>query len=789
MRVVLLSVLLATGAALAQGPAPIKIIDADSIPWKQRHEYKVNIPEVPAGYRVLLHFLGRIQNDAPAGSANMLRTVFNDKLLDRYRLANKDNELQMANGTMGHWFDGAAWRLLYSPDFTQCDGPSDNYYAILTGKAYEFELDITDLVKPGDNTLALQHNWEAPFADVVLKDVSIVFRRPEELYTKPGVKPVAPTGPLPYIAPRAPKPLKLRAFLSPGGGITISAGQQIYQITSDLTYPGGHNTMSCGHDPTAGHATWTTNLIDDTHARGACQWYEIKREVKAGSACVEVSDTIANLTDQDVGIIIQHACEFTPAEATEYRVGGLKPALSKYRGGGGGNPTTFVGLGDHSVALMPRDDVFRVHCINFYDRSGSDGKIGIEEHYFALPPKGTYTLRWSIFPGATGSYWDFINTARRVLDVNFTLDGCFGFSHWALFMKGITPEAAGEWCRNRSLKYASNVNASDLGLYVQGTHNFMPQVRQQLEEIRDISNTIKQGCPGSKSMMYYHCYISSEPGAADKYKDSIAYDANGKQLNYGDPRYGIFMPTLTDSYGKAMEQLLSLWLDDLKFDGIYWDEFAYSWTALMYDWPEWDGHTALMDDKGNIARKPSFQALITQPWRMAMVKRILDRGAPLIANGEPVTETEMQLHFPHFVETGNQAALYDTHLFTPVGLSDSMTEQKPEDFAANMRKHLNYGCVYYYYFFSPPMPHPMLTEYMYPITPVELHEGYIIGQERILTNRAGVYGWGDKSRHEVHVFDEKGDPVEFTAPTVTKDGKTWTELRLPEGYTAAIIRR
>jgi len=783
MRTALLTLLLAS-AAFAQAPQPIIIAATDTIPFKQRHDYKVTIPEVPAGYRVLLHFLGRIENPRPAGSANMIRTVFNGTLLGRDRLANKDNDLQMANGTMGQWFDGSAWRLLYSPDFVQCDGPSDTFYAITTGHAYDFELDVTDLVKPGENAVGLQHAWETQFADVVLKDVSIVFRKPEELYTKPGVKPVAPTGPLPFIAPKTPAPLKPRASLSPGGGIVITAGKQTYQIGSDFTYPGGHNTMAA---QSPGHASWKTTVTDATHATATCQWYDIKREVKPGPVSVDVSDTITNLTDRDLGLIIQHTCQFTPTGQPEYRIGGLKPSLSTYRGAGGGNPTSFVGLGDHSLALMPRDDVFRVHCVNFYD----PGRIGIEEHYFALPATGTYTLRWTIFPGASGSYWDFINTARRVLDVNFTLDGCFGFSHWALFMKGITPQAAGEWCRNRSLKYVSNVNASDLGLYVQGTHNFLPQVRKQLEEIRDISNTIKQGCPGSKSMNYFHCYISSEPGAAAQYPDSIVRDANGKQLDYTDPRYPIFMPTLTNSYGKAMEKLLSLWLDDLKFDGIYWDEFAYSKSPLMYDWPEWDGHSALINETtGEIAVKVSFQTLVSQPWRMAMVKRILDRGAPLIANGEPLTETEMQVHFPHFVETGNQAALYDTHLFSPVGLSNSMTEQKPEGFAANMRKHLDYGCVYYYYHFNPPMPHPMLTAYMYPITPAELHEGYIIGKERILTNRAGVYGWGDKSQHEVHVFDEKGDPVaDFKAPTVTKNGATWTELRLPVGYVAAIVRK
>jgi hypothetical protein len=79
---------------------------------------------------------------------------------------------------------------------------------------------------------------------------------------------------------------------------------------------------------------------------------------------------------------------------------------------------------------------------------------------------------------------------------------------------------------------------------------------------------------------------------------------------------------------------------------------------------------------------------------------------------------------------------------------------------------------------------------MYPITPKELHQGYIIGEERILTNRGGLFGWGDDREHEVHVFDETGREVAgFSAPLVEKDGKTYTKLRIAEDWSAAIVRR
>jgi hypothetical protein len=83
---------------------------------------------------------------------------------------------------------------------------------------------------------------------------------------------------------------------------------------------------------------------------------------------------------------------------------------------------------------------------------------------------------------------------------------------------------------------------------------------------------------------------------------------------------------------------------------------------------------------------------------------------------------------------------------------------------------------------------------MFPITPIELREGVVIGKERILTNRSGIFGWNDQSKHEIHVFDDTGrETTKFAAPirvkTTTQQGKTFSELRLPEDWSAAIVRR
>jgi hypothetical protein len=162
-----------------------------------------------------------------------------------------------------------------------------------------------------------------------------------------------------------------------------------------------------------------------------------------------------------------------------------------------------------------------------------------------------------------------------------------------------------------------------------------------------------------------------------------------------------------------------------------------------------------------------------------------------VANGQPHTQTMTRLHFPRFVETGSISHCATATLYSPIALGDHLTERSQVDAYHVMLRALDFGCLYYWYNDLTVIPtHPQLTHYMFPITPLELHEGYIIGQERIITNRSGLFGWDDTSRHEVHVFDDQGREVAgFKAATVVRDGMTLSELRLPEDYSAAIVRR
>jgi len=183
-------------------------------------------------------------------------------------------------------------------------------------------------------------------------------------------------------------------------------------------------------------------------------------------------------------------------------------------------------------------------------------------------------------------------------------------------------------------------------------------------------------------------------------------------------------------------------------------------------------------------------ALATQSWRGKAVKRIQKRGL-LIGNGAPHTRTFTQLHFPRFIETGSISNLTRGQLYTPIALGDHLTERNAKDVYQNMLKALNLGGVYYWYYYRvEPHNQPTLTEHMFPITYIRMGQGYIIGKERIVTNRSGLFGWGDDSDFVAYVYDDNGKLTDkLSVPKKVIDGNTFAEVRIAEGYGVAIVRK
>jgi hypothetical protein len=77
---------------------------------------------------------------------------------------------------------------------------------------------------------------------------------------------------------------------------------------------------------------------------------------------------------------------------------------------------------------------------------------------------------------------------------------------------------------------------------------------------------------------------------------------------------------------------------------------------------------------------------------------------------------------------------------------------------------------------------------MFPFTPVELHRGWLLGRERILTAVPGTFTFGDERPVRVHWYDAAGKLSDKKGEERVDQGKRLVRLALGEKEMAVIER-
>ena len=259
-------------------------------------------------------------------------------------------------------------------------------------------------------------------------------------------------------------------------------------------------------------------------------------------------------------------------------------------------------------------------------------------------------------------------------------------------------------------------------------------------------------------------------------------------------------------------------MDSVGFKGIYLDQFELASTVTgigRADYSKWDGHTVDLDNRGEIIRKYTDGAYVGTPARVQMIKHVQSKGGLLITNGHSYARETTGLGALNFsetewdVSTGEEVlnwneppalpTIAEAHLDTPIGLGI-----RPARFGKFGEEHiaelihkwvitfLKNGILYYYYEDTIPEVGPGAGEYgelnhMFPFTPVELHAGWIVGKERILTAKSGSYFWDHKERPAVLLFDIKGKSKTPDA-NITRQGHGWqVEIKMTDWQETAVI--
>ena len=604
-----------------------------------------------------------------------------------------------------------------------------------------------------------------------------------------------------------PEPLKPAAWtleLCGGGGFNMLIRGDAYPFSSTFSYPhGGENTLLAS--PKSGpncEPSWKVATRKHgkkryrVSARGS--HYAIDRLVTLHADHVSVADTIQNLTEGDIGIIIDNYLETAGTKFAVSYLSGVKTMGSK---GARNNPSVFAAKKGMGIGLVALDDATIVHA-ELYNRNG---RAGIGDKMFGLGPKASYIVKWNVYPVRSDDYFDFLNAARDDLGLNGkTVEGGFMFmpasrapreKRMAQLRKRMALLRPKYVCMGCLSRCADDKHISIEGIEFIDFPKEMALVKRTLADTRALYPGLYYGFHLAPSL-----YATNKP---ERYADSRVIKSDGKQAVYSTDRtymenyfgpnldkgwdWWIFYPTLDNSFGKAMLRSVDVMMDEMGATTLFGDNLmAHHGGDFTFD--RWDGHTVDIDPKTKtITRKYASVHLLSQEFVIAYCKKVTSKGGAVICDGGPVTISfAQQAPVATYSEEGGGGPRCRNLHFAPQPVALGYPRSKPAPgLYRNIQATLDWGVLYYYYFGE--IGRSTILSRMYPITIESLHSGVVKGKERLVTAGSGVYGWRDDGDlHFAYLSDGRGLLVPSAFLTTVDRSGVRTQITLKENEMAVL---
>lgn len=739
---------------------------------------------------ILLDVVSRLDSKGFGGSMYFLKITLNGRVVQAaktrtvIRLQNRPVVSPITANLPYSWYGNDAWRVLYAPDF---EGALKHSFYV--GNPYQLVFDVTDLTNPAaENRLEITNvatgnipAFAGTKADLVIQSLN--------LHTKAGASPTMTSdasdkdvinrgtpgaGPAPYTGE-----------LLPGGGFAITVAGERFQFSSDLSYPNAglnHLTPASGPD-TTGQKGWSVRVSpakDGGQVVGVGPDYSLRRTVRFTPRKVEVTDEITNLhKDQKLGLLFRNQVSLKDKSANVRLAGNPDPAINEYFSNG--NPSVYVALKDKGLGVICEDDVFRNQAALFYDAEAQ--AAGLRTEMLCLQPGGVHTLQWSVYPVASNDYYDFINLVRQDWGSNYTVEGAWCFFDPDSIIATPT-EKIREYFQRLGIRYACYCGGwvdrkHDKKKIGFGTGVFDPYWEDFRDRLRQAALKIREAVPGTKVLVYYDSQRDTSDGGHERFKDSWLTDTNGNQLS--TEWSGVYsltysvVATPSNSFGKTMLEIADRYMDEMKVDGLYWDEMeavSYGTPLITHNIP--DGYSCFLDKKTyTIDHEIGITMLLGEGHRLAVIDRVRAKGGTLMGNGPTTTKNILSRKPQRMIEVQhNDSWCYEGNLDTPLGYASGRMDFGNWTRAIRLATLLVGTSYNYEHEFS---------RYVFPFTPIELHAGYLLGKERIITIHSGNFGWpGERCMVQVHHFDTNGKLTDKDFPTrIGKASRTAVEL--PEG--------
>jgi len=782
--------------------------DDHVVPMSETEELSFTAPDGLGERQVVLAFRARINNPTTVGSTNALVIQINAQPVQlstarrELRLLNKPNTFAWTNPPELTWYiTTGQWRIVYAPDFEvlldrEHYGP----------QAYEFAFDISDLVQPGENTITLHNTGNEAVAEHAGAPLDLVFRDLAlQVREGPGVRGGANAqaeefGPW---QPRERRSAPIAIDEDRAGAMVLSIRGHRYELTSEFSAPGAE-----------GETQWltfprTTGPVAAPTIVGPGWRLERTITERLDDGRLLVRDNFTSTADDPVGIRIRHRLRLLDGRAERVNFGGLEDPARVVDADLSTAPYLFLPRDGSGVALVAEDDLLRQHAKFEFDDAIQTA--GLTDDWFGLHPGDSYTVAWGVYATDTDSVFDIINLLRADwLPEPFTIEGGINF---------FEPDAILAYDDEELRRHLEELNINitmsqggwlDRQLVMAGTPNighgpivttdlyadYRARLRQAIEKLRRLR-------PGIKCLIYYDAKLAAGENLLERYADSIVRNPDGTPRMYqAETRWGmelaLVLPTLDNTLGREiLEKIPTMILDEIGADGMYWDEMRQGFGG----WPDYahpDGHTFEIDqESGEIVAECGAPEIAWLGFKLALLDAFESRGALVVGNTPPGTLTEFSHPTPRFCENmiphHGLSTILKTALFTPISYAGYSVYHDPEvseaDFLADVERKVRDANLY---LFSATMFNHLFTgenlaTYQYPITPIELDAGVIIGRERIITLRDGSFGWpGEAWSGEVVYFGADQRPTGRKPAAPDADGLV--SIELPEGGAAVIVR-
>ncbi len=722
---------------------------------------------------------------------------------------------------------------------------------VLSGREelYWYVLDITDAVRSdGPNVIefvnaALRSYWPGrqPPEGMVVEQVALGVISEEELE---GV--ALGRRRCPELAGMELEEGPVRIVVAPSGAVQVRLGGDRWTLEAKFRVLSASYELAAD-----GAKGWLPAVRRQGERILVEAWGDtlrLRRIVWVSGGKVMVADRLINPSGQDRAVLTYYTLT-APESPRAVRLAGVEQFVLA-EGRGLFNPTAHLNCARSGMGVVLFDDFMRRHWAgvaaeNFLEISNEHFALPAGGHYtFRI---GLYPALAGAVRPAMGAeqerhgYWAFLNRIRREIGVNFRVEGPFEFVsaktdylrkaralRLLLERKPIRLIAVSPWFR-----YYTGA------LY--GREEYARIVRPALELVRKTA-------PGVKCLALVETNLRSV--RREWFRGTLPEDWGYGHYERGKPwgKYGIAPPEaairlieaspwadsmLRDEKGRP---LLDTWyvlppykyvnlmvyprdnnyrlrelmdyfrflLDELGFDGIYIDQFAMGFGRHSRDDGRWDGHSVDVDlESGRIVAKWAAVPIVSASARARLVRDVLRRGKVMVANGPAASWKLQRLPIWRFMETQgynitgtdvpDQPALARGQLGSPVGLGYQWGRvyKRPNQARLFMRSvvaHLRYGLTYYYYATSLKVGEALkLVGEMFPITPVQLGPGYIVGRERIVTCVSGAFKVAWKRRPKVEVWDEGGRHV-GKAEVVGRPGAWLVRVRIKDLKQVAVVK-